>query len=48
MPPLQCISRWAESQLGQERDMGPPVLACPLCRRPFASAIYDCHDSAYR
>jgi hypothetical protein len=44
-----CIRRWADCQVEQAAAEGdPPTLACPLCRRPFASAIYDCHDTAYR
>ncbi|PRW20449.1 E3 ubiquitin- ligase Topors-like [Chlorella sorokiniana] len=51
---LQCVERWAAAQQEQAGAVnrggrgGGPSLACPLCRRPFESAIYDCHDSAYR
>lgn len=45
---LQCIQRWVAAQREQVQGRAPPALACPLCRRPFASAIHDCHDTAYR
>ncbi|KAL4854779.1 hypothetical protein ACK3TF_004485 [Chlorella vulgaris] len=43
-----CIRRWAELQLEQPVGHHAPMLACPLCRQPFASVFYDCQDSAYR
>lgn len=38
---LQCIKQWTSTQEG-------PTLACPLCKQPYYSIIYDCHDTAFR
>lgn len=46
---LQCVRRWVAAQReGSQERRGAAALACPLCRRPFESAVFDCEGGAYR
>lgn len=45
---MQCILKWSEVQLAASQGQQPPALACPLCKEPYTSFIYDCQDRSYR
>ncbi|KAL4530825.1 hypothetical protein Ndes2437B_g04301 [Nannochloris sp. 'desiccata'] len=40
---FRCLQAWVRTQQNQ----ASPV-TCPVCKTPFNSIIYDCHDVAYR
>ena len=43
----QCILAWSETQQHHPPLQGP-TFACPLCKTPYTSIIYDCEQSLFR
>ncbi len=43
---LQCISKWTAVQLDKDNTL--KSLACPLCKQPYTSILYDCRTKFFR
>ena len=43
---LQCISKWTAAQLDKDSTLN--FLACPYCKQPYTSVLYDCKSNFFR